>query len=101
MRGKWTDFTINAKWDEENGFFKVFVNGEEKYDYEGATKSPGKNIRVYQKIGIYQSFVSRFKKRHKDREYPTQIVYYDEIRTSKTCDGLKLGELGYDCNNLN
>ena len=28
---------------------------------------------------------------------PTQVVYFDEVRKSKTCNGLKIGELGYSC----
>ncbi|SVC50465.1 uncharacterized protein METZ01_LOCUS303319, partial [marine metagenome] len=31
---------------------------------------------------------------------PTQVVYYDEVRSAKTCKKLKLEDLGYNCKDL-
>ena len=56
--GKWSDILINAKWSKkEDGFFKIWVNDELKYDYVGPTKSKQK---VYQKFGIYRTGISRY-----------------------------------------
>ena len=75
MLGKWNDILINAKWThKDEGFFKIWVNNNLAFDYKGPTKRKGKN---YFKFGIYRSKV--FKK-----DLPTQIVYFDEIRTGKT-----------------
>ena len=56
--GKWFDILINVKWSKkEDGFFKIWVNDELKYDYVGPTKSKQK---VYQKFGIYRTGISRY-----------------------------------------
>ena len=56
--GKWSDILINVKWSKkEDGFFKIWVNDELKYDYVGPTKSKQK---VYQKFGIYRTGISRY-----------------------------------------
>jgi len=58
MRGKWNDILINAKWSKkEDGFFKVWVNEELKYDYEGPTKT---EKYVYEKFGIYRTGITRY-----------------------------------------
>ena len=99
MEGQWNDILVHANWTHEpSGFFKVWVNGELGWHHTGATKSKGK--KVYQKFGVYQSFLSRYKKRNKTDTVPGQVVYYDEIRTAKSCQKLKLEDLGYDCVNL-
>ena len=51
--GNWFDILINAKWSKkEDGFFKIWVNGDLRYDYKGPTKSKSK---VYQKFGVYRT----------------------------------------------
>ena len=56
--GKWSDILINVKWSKkEDGFFKIWVNDELKYNYVGPTKSKQK---VYQKFGIYRTGISRY-----------------------------------------
>jgi len=56
--GKWFDILINAKWSKkEDGFFKIWVNGQLKYDYKGPTKSKSK---VYQKFGVYRTGITRY-----------------------------------------
>ena len=50
-----------------------------------------KNITPYTKrgvgldFGIYQTFVSGWKREHGDKEYPNMVVYFDEVNlgTSK------------------
>ena len=56
--GKWFDVLINAKWTKKkDGFFKIWINNELKYDYVGPTKSRQK---VYQKFGVYRTGISRY-----------------------------------------
>ena len=56
--GNWFDILINAKWSKkEDGFFKIWVNGDLRYDYEGPTKSKSK---VYQKFGVYRTGITRY-----------------------------------------
>jgi hypothetical protein len=58
VSGKWFDVLINAKWTKKkNGFFKLWINDELKYDYVGPTKSRQK---VYQKFGVYRTGISRY-----------------------------------------
>lgn len=99
MLGKWNDILINAYWtDKKDGFFRVWVNGKLSYKYSGPTKSKGK--KVYQKFGIYRSFMSRYKMTKKVDLAPGQVVYFDEVRTEKLCSNLNLEQLGYDCKDL-
>ena len=80
MVGKWNDILIHGNFTKkENGFYKVWVNNELKYDFSGVT-TEGKPS--YFKFGIYQTFVSRFSKAY-TKPYPTQVVYFDEIRHGK------------------
>ncbi len=87
MKGKWTDILINARYSrEEDGFLKVWVN--DKLVLEALNI---KNITPYTKrgvgldFGIYQTFVSGWKREHGDKDYPNMVVYFDEVNlgTSK------------------
>ena len=87
MRGKWTDILINVRYSkEEDGYMKVWVNEELKLEALNI-----KNITPYTKrgvgldFGIYQTFVSGWKREHGDKEYPNMVVYFDEVNlgTSK------------------
>ena len=99
MLGKWNDIIINSKWTHlKDGFFRVWVNGKLLLSHSGPTKTEGK--KVFQKFGIYRSFVKRYKNYHNIDKVPGQVVYFDEVRTSKTCSKLKLKELGYNCQDL-
>ena len=56
--GKWFDILINAKWTKKkDGFFKIWINDELKYNYVGPTKSKSK---VYQKFGVYRTGITRY-----------------------------------------
>ena len=99
MLGKWNDILVNANWtDKESGFLRVWVNGKLGIKFNGSTKSRGE--KVYQKFGIYRSYISRFKDKKNTEKVPGQIVYFDEVRTGKSCSKLKLEQLGYDCKDL-
>ena len=58
MLSRWNDILINANWtDKKEGFFRVWVNGKLSYKYLALTKS-SKGKKVYQKFGVYRSFMS-------------------------------------------
>ena len=77
MIGKWNDILIHGNFTKkDNGFFKVWANNELKYEYYGATTA-GKPS--FFKFGIYQTYVSRYSP-YESKPYPTQIVFFDEIR---------------------
>ena len=87
MKGKWTDVLINAKFSrEEDGYMKVWVNNKQVLNAENI-----KNLTPYTKrgvgldFGIYQTFVSGWKRVHGDKNYPNMVVYFDEVNlgTSK------------------
>jgi hypothetical protein len=81
MLGKWNDILINVNWShEDDGFFKVWANDKLVYDFKGKTKSKG--VKTYFKFGIYRTEVSHYKQRH-NKEIPTQVVYFDEVRAGK------------------
>ncbi|MCP4249834.1 MAG: hypothetical protein GY778_22560, partial [bacterium] len=83
MRGRWNDMLVHIRWAKDTtGFFKVWANGKRVYDYAGPTLASDR--RVYFKIGIYRSAVSRFQRATGLDEVPAQIVYYDEIRRGRT-----------------
>ena len=105
--GQWNDILVRAIWspdyvwssdDNTEGLFEIWVNGKKVYSHIGQTKNKDKS--VYQKFGVYQSFISRYKGKNKTDTIPTQIAYYDAIRVSRDCDGLKLNDLGYDCETI-
>ena len=86
MRGKWTDILINARYSrEENGFMKVWINNKLILNAENI-----KNITPYTKrgvgldFGIYQTFVSGWKREHGDKPYPNMVVYFDEVNLGST-----------------
>ena len=81
MKGKWTDVLINARYSrEETGFMKVWINNKLVLNSENI-----KNITPYTKrgvgldFGIYQTFVSGWKREHGEKPYPNMVVYFDEI----------------------
>ena len=92
--GTWNDILVNAKWTHnEDGFFKVWINGKLSYYYKGTTQIKGDRIEHH--LGIYRSYLSR-----RPGPEPTQIAYYDEMRYARSCKKLKLENLGYSCEEL-
>ena len=86
MRGKWTDILINARYSiKEDGFMKVWVNNKQIINAENI-----KNITPYTKrgvgldFGIYQTFVSAWKRQKGNKPYPNMIVYFDEVNLGLT-----------------
>ena len=69
------------------GFVKMYVNDELYNDYEGRTGFGGE---FFNKFGIYHSWISRWND-EVHGEYPTQVVYYDNLfRTNSKKKLLKL-----------
>ena len=81
--GKWNDIVVHARWTRKNdGWFKVWVNGEEKTSYHGNTRTCPD---VFFKYGVYRSFISRNRELSKT---VTTIAYYDGVVRSKSRDGM-------------
>jgi len=83
--GKWNEIVVHARWSGgKDGWFSVWVNGDQKVDYHGKTLgcdgAAGEDIASYFKYGIYRSFVSRSPKSKK----VTTIAYYDGVVRSKS-----------------
>ena len=77
--GKWNDIVIDAFWTKKNnGWFNVWINGEQKVSYAGKTMSCDE---VYFKYGIYRSRVSLGGELSKSI---TTTAYYDGVIRSKT-----------------
>ena len=86
LREKWHRIEVHAKWSgKKDGFFKVWVNGEQKVDYSGRTMTATK---TYFKYGIYRSFLRRYKTAKRSKEVPGQIVYYTNVRRADSREGL-------------
>ncbi|WP_417812279.1 polysaccharide lyase [Thalassospira alkalitolerans] len=82
LRGKWHRIELQVKWGRnQDGFFKVWVNGNQKVDYTGTTL---RSSATYFKYGIYRSFMSRYRAVKKVEDVPGQIVYYANVRRANT-----------------
>ncbi|WP_233402872.1 polysaccharide lyase [Marinomonas transparens] len=87
LRGQWHKLEVHVRWaKEQSGFFKVWVNDEQKVNYQGPTMNADK---VYFKYGVYRSFLSRYKTAAKKDEVPRQIVYYANVKRGKTRESLR------------
>lgn len=89
--GKWNDIVVHARWTQkEDGFLKVFVNGELKTEHVGNTLTSnggqfGNDCTAMKlKYGVYRSFVSRSDK----SATVTTIAYFDGIMKSESEKGM-------------
>jgi len=85
FRGRWNKIEVHAKWHERDGFFIVYVNGEEKWRYEGQTMTAD---AVYFKYGVYRSFLDKYKSAYSVEDVPKQVAYYSNVKRSRSRDGL-------------
>lgn len=86
LRGKWHRIEVQADWtDEDDGFFRVWVDGEQKVDYSGPTMTAKAS---YFKYGIYRSFLSRYRNLNGIEEVPGQVVYFANVRRAGDRAGL-------------
>ena len=89
LREIWHRIEVHVKWSNKgDGFFKVWVNGEQKVYYSGKTMTATK---TYFKYGIYRSFLSRYKNAKGSKEVPEQVVYYANVRRANSREGLVPG----------
>ncbi|MCP4342972.1 MAG: hypothetical protein GY799_29830, partial [Desulfobulbaceae bacterium] len=60
LKGRWTDFLINANWsNKKDGFLKVYLNGNLEFSYQGSNlRQPG--FKTYIKIGVYRIAINRY-----------------------------------------
>jgi len=73
LRGQWHDIVVEAVWSNTEGKVNVWLNDERRVRYRGVTC---KRCRIFLSYGISRVGVDEFKKRHPERELPTQVVYY-------------------------
>ena len=97
-KGEWIDVVQNINFDDdpEKGYIKVWINGNLIIDHKGRTnwsKLPGFNANedlVWDyKYGLYTRFRGH-----------EMAVAYDELSLARSCEKLKIENLGYNCNEL-
>lgn len=86
LLGRWHHIEVHAKWDKLDGFFRVYVNGDLRYETSGSTTS---GAGIYFKYGLYRSFLSRYKTRFGTQEVPTQVALFAKVRRATTRQGLQ------------
>jgi hypothetical protein len=87
FRGKWHQIEVHARWtSNDDGFFRVWVNGDQKVDYQGKTLSVS---RVYFKYGVYSSFMSRYKNAKNTDIVPGQTAYFTNVKRGKSREELR------------
>jgi hypothetical protein len=87
---RWHDIIINARWTaSEDGFLKLWLNGDLIVDYVGVTTSSG-NTSVYFKYGLYRMRppIGVFN----DTEV-RNVVYFDEVRKGLSRDEVDIRRL--------
>ena len=97
-KGEWIDVVQNINFDDDpnKGYIKVWINGNLIIDHKGSTnwsKLPGFNTNeelVWSyKYGLYTRFRGH-----------EMAVAYDELSLARSCEKLKIENLGYSCNEL-
>ena len=82
LRGQWHKIEVHVRWEKnDNGFFKVWVNGDNKVDYRGQTMDAD---RVYFKYGVYRTFLSRFKNKYDQDAVPSQVAYFSNVKRANS-----------------
>ena len=93
LLGKWHDIVLNVNWTKkQNGYLKQWINGKLVYHYQGNTDTPREKEQF--QMGIYRGPLPSTPKNL------TQIAYFDQVRFAKSCEKLKLEDLGYSCEEL-
>ena len=99
---KWHDIILHVKWGED-GFMKIFVNGDLQYSEKGYINSQvflskkNKYGSPTFRYGVYSNNVPK--------KYSGKLVaWYDGLARANKCTDQKfsklLNDLGYDCDNL-
>ena len=93
LLGKWHDIVLNVNWTKkQNGYLKQWINGKLVYHYQGNTDTPREKEQF--QMGIYRGPLPSTPKNL------TQVAYFDQVRFAKSCEKLKLEDLGYSCEEL-
>ena len=86
LRGKWHKVEVHSKWsNDDSGFFKVWVNGVQKVDYNGRTMTEEFNHFRY---GIARYNLSRYKDENDVENVPSQKIYFSNVKRADTREGL-------------
>jgi len=73
LRGRWHEIGIDVRWsNSQAGYFRIAVNGEPRYSYDGPTLSDND---AYLKIGLYRLDTGP--------NEPPAIVFLDDIRATR------------------
>jgi hypothetical protein len=83
MKGKWNDISFCLDFAKNN--MSLWVNGQKKFNINQPPTGLHLPESIFFKYGIYQSFITKYKKKY-NRNTPTQIVYYDEIRRGSSIE---------------
>ena len=105
---RWNDLVVRIRHSlKEDGLMTVWANGKLVYEYQGRTAAGDNPKRKpYFKFGIYNTAMGSDGRPidgggyGDGKDLPDLVLYFDEVRYAKSCDGLKLAELGYDCADL-
>ena len=101
MKGKWTHIVMHNNYSKkkDKGFYNIWVNSKYKASFNGQTYGSSTTKGLYVKAGIYQTYLSRYlkkigmnpkwKKGQAAGNFPTQIVYMDNIFKSRSKEKLK------------
>ena len=82
FKGRWHQIEMHVRWSrEEDGFLNLWVNGELKAEYTGATMASGD---IYFKYGVYRSFLSRYKAWAKVNTVPTQTALFAPSKNKRS-----------------
>ncbi len=83
--GQWVDWVIHLKFDNTNGIFDVWRNGEQIVDFEGDNHQMEMIEGTYMKFGLYSSQYKRLKPGNFSR-----VVYHDALRIADSTGSYKL-----------
>ena len=79
-KGEWTDWTFQIKWSKNrDGMFKVWNDGKQVFEYNGANTTQSQSFPAYFKLGIYKPGWSDDFKRGVRSDGRKIVRYYDDI----------------------
>ena len=86
LTGQWHQVEVHARWAiDDDGFFRVWINGLKKVDYKGQTMTAR---AVYFKYGVYRTFMSRYKNANDTDDVPTQVAYFSNVKRASSRESL-------------
>ena len=100
---QWLDFIVHAKWGED-GFLKMYINGDLQYSAEGFISNEFRVPRKQNKFAgpsfRYGVYVNNVPKNFDSKA----IAWYSNIARAKKCSDNKfsniINQLGYSCESL-